>query len=72
MRSLKKGFLNISQNSRKNTFVGVSFLIKLHFEELSFAIFLRTYFFTEHFRWLFLNEFRLFPQNGYRNTLRLI
>ena len=42
-------FLQILQNSQKNTSARVSFFIKCNFAE-----FLRTTFFTEHLRWLLL------------------
>ena len=47
--SVKKVFLEISQNSQENTCVGVSFLIKLHasnfIKKVNFAKFLKTFFF---------------------------
>ena len=45
---IKKLFLEISQNSKENTCVRVSFLIKLQ------ASGLRTPFLTEHLQWLLL------------------
>ena len=72
--SVKKVFLEIFQNSQENTCVGVSFYIKLHglnpatlFKNrpwyrcfpVNFAKFLRTTFFTKHFRWLLLSKFTL-------------
>ena len=63
-RSVKKVFLEISQNSLENTCHRASFLIKLQtlFKKrlwhrcfpVNFAKFLRTPFFTEHLRWLLL------------------
>ena len=66
--SVEKVFLEISQNSRKNTCVRVSFLTKLQARPatllkkrlwhrcfpVNFEKFLRTPFFTEHLRWLLL------------------
>ena len=52
--SVKKVFLEISQNSQENTCARVSFLIKLQAEAwhrcfpVNFAKFLRTLFLTEH------------------------
>ena len=46
--SVKKVFLEISQNSQESTCARVSFLIKLQ----ASAKFLRTPFLTEHLRWL--------------------
>ena len=48
-RSVKKVFLEISQNSQENTCVRVSFLIKLQAWGLNFAKFLRAPFFAEHY-----------------------
>ena len=54
--SVKKVFLEISQNSLENTCARVSFLIKLHrCFPANFAKFLRTPFLTEHLRWLLLS-----------------
>ena len=67
--SVKKVFLEISQNSQENTCARVSFLIKLQAWPatllkkrlwhrcfpVNFAKFLRTPFFTEHLWWLLLN-----------------
>ena len=67
--SVKKVFLEISQNSQENTCVRVSFLIKLQAAPatllkkrlwhrcfpVNFAKFLRTPFLKEHLRWLLLN-----------------
>ena len=56
--SVKKVFLEISQNSEENTCARVSFLIKKRlwhrYFPVNFAKFLRTPFLTEHLRWLFL------------------
>ena len=66
--SVKKLFLEISQNSQENTFARVSFLIKLQAPPatllkkrlwhrcfpVNFAKFLRTRFITEHLWWLLL------------------
>ena len=66
--SVKKVFLEISQNSQENTCVRVSFLIKLQAPPatllkkrlwhrcfpVNFAKFLRTPFFTEYLWWLLL------------------
>ena len=63
--SVKKVFLEISQNSQENTCTKVSFLMKLPATLLketlwrrcfpvNFAKFLRTPFLTEHLRWLLL------------------
>ena len=49
--SVKKLFLEILQNSQKNTCARVSFLIKLQPSGLKFS---RTLFLTEHLRWLLL------------------
>ena len=68
MCSVKKVLLEISQNSQENTCARVCFLIKLQAwgqqlyykrlwhmcSPLNFLKFLRTSFFTEHFRWLLL------------------
>ena len=65
--SIKKMFLEISQNSQENTCARVSFLIKLRATllkkrlwhrcfPLNFAKFLRTLFLTEHLRWLLLYQ----------------
>ena len=47
--SVKKVFIKISQNSQENTCARVSLLITLQVSK-----FLRTYFLTEHLRWLLL------------------
>ena len=66
--SVKKVFLEITQNSQENTYARVSFLIKLQASEsallkkrlwhrcfpVNFAKFLRATFFTEQLRWLLL------------------
>ena len=66
--SVKKAFLEISQNSLEKTSTRVSFLIKLQASDIqffkkdlwqrsfpvNFAKFLRTTFLTEHLRWLLL------------------
>ena len=59
--SVKKLFLEISQNSQENACARVSFLISLLKRRLwhlcfpvNFSRFLRTTFFTEHLRWLLL------------------
>ena len=57
--SVKKVFLEISKDSRKNTCARVSFLIKLQASAsrcspANFAKLIRTPFFTEHFWWLLL------------------
>ena len=63
--SVKEVFLEISQNSQKNTCVRASFLIKLlawglkkrlwqRCFPVNFVKFLRTLFFTEHLWWLLL------------------
>ena len=63
--SVKKLFLEISQNSQENTCARASFLIKLQAPAtllkkrlwcfpVNFAKFLRTHFLAEHLRWLFL------------------
>ena len=64
--SVKKVFLEISQNSQENACGRVSFLIKIIIKSLlkkrlwhrrfpvNFAKFLRTPFLTEHLRWLLL------------------
>ena len=67
--SVKKVFLEISQNSHENNCSRVSFLIQLQAPatllkerlwcrcfSVNFAKFLRTPFFTEHLRWLILQE----------------
>ena len=48
--SVKKVFLEISQNSQENTCARVSFLNKV----VNFAKFIRTTFLTEYLQWLFL------------------
>ena len=67
--SVKKVFLEISQNSQENTCARVSFLIQLQGSPatllkkrlwhrcfpVNFAKFLRTPFLTEYIRWLLLN-----------------
>ena len=64
--SIKKVFLEISQNSQENTCVRVSFLIKFsitllkeglwhRYFPVNFGKFLRTSFYIEHLRPLFLN-----------------
>ena len=69
--SVKKVFLEISQNSEENTCARVSFLIKLQARPatllkkrlwhrcfpLKFATFLRTPFLTEHLQWPLLYHF---------------
>ena len=50
-RSVKKVFLEISQNSQGNTFARVSFF--------NFVKFLRTPFYTEHIWWLLLEYVKL-------------
>ena len=50
--SVKKAFLEISQNSRENACARVSFKKK---KNVNFAKFLRISFFTEHLRWLLLS-----------------
>ena len=66
-RSVKQVFVKISQNSWQNTFVRVSFLIsqacnfikkRLWYRcfPINLAKFLRTPFYIEHFRWLFLSN----------------
>ena len=56
--SVKKVFLEISQNSKENTCVRVPFLIKRRLWRRCFSVnfekFLRTTFFTEHLSWLLL------------------
>ena len=54
--SVKKVFLEILQNSQENTCARDSFSEILWHRcfPVNFAKFLRTLFFTEHFRWLFL------------------
>ena len=66
--SVKKVFLEISENSQENTCARDSFLIKLHarpatllkkrlwhrYFPVNFEKFLRTPFFIEHLRWLLL------------------
>ena len=61
--SVKTVFLKISKNSQENTFVRISFLIKLTFLKrrlwhrcfpVNFVKFLRTSFLKEHLPWLFL------------------
>ena len=65
--SVRKVFLEISQNSQENTCARFSFLIKLQTPAtllkkrlwhrcfpVNFAKFLRTPFLTEHLRWLLL------------------
>ena len=59
--SVKKVFLEISQNSQENTCARASFLETLLNKKLwhrcfpvNFAKFLRTPFLTEHLRWLLL------------------
>ena len=56
--SLKKVFLEISQNSQENTCARVSFSIKVHLYYMCFPVnfvtFLRTPFLKEHLWWLLL------------------
>ena len=55
--SVRKSFLEISQNSLENACARVLFLKKRPWHRcfpVSFAKFLRTSFLTEHFRWLLL------------------
>ena len=56
--SVKKVFLEISQNSQEKTFATVSFLLKKRLWHGSFPVnfekFLRTSFYIEHLRWLLL------------------
>ena len=55
--SLKKAFLEISRNSQENVCARVSFLKKRLWHRcfpVNFATFLRTFFLTEHLRWLLL------------------
>ena len=55
--SVKKMFLEISQNSQENNCAGISFLIETLWHScfpVNFAKFLRTTFLTEHLRWLLL------------------
>ena len=56
--SVKKVFLEISQNSQENTYARVPILIKKRLWHrcfpVTFAKFLRTPFLTEHLRWLLL------------------
>ena len=61
--SVKKVFLEISQNSQESTCARVSFLIKLQFIKkrlwhrcflVNFVELLRTHFFMEHLWWLLL------------------
>ena len=73
--SVKKGFLQISQNSQENTCVGISFLINFIKKETptqmfscEFAKFLSTRFFTEHLRWLLLKHLK-FKGNFYFKSL---
>ena len=67
--SVKKMFLEISQNSQENTCARVSFSIKLQGPAtllkkrlwhrcfpVNFAKFLRTLFLTEHLQWLLLDK----------------
>ena len=55
--SVKNAFLEFSQNSQENNCVRVSFLKKRLWHRcflVNFAKFLRTFFLTEHLRWLLL------------------
>ena len=55
--SVKKAFFEISQNSQENACARVSFLKKRLWHRcfpVNFATFLRTFFLTEHLRWLLL------------------
>ena len=55
--SIKKAFLEISQNSQENTCATVSFLKKRLWQRyfpVNFEKFVRTHFLTEHLRWLLL------------------
>ena len=59
--SVKKAFLEISQNSQENACARVSFLKKRLWHRcfpVNFAKFLRTTFLTEHPRWLLLNQIK--------------
>ena len=71
MCSVKKMFLEISQNSKENTGVRVSFLLNfIKIETLAqlfsvnFAKILRTPFFTEHLGWLLLHLIQSCIQNS--------
>ena len=78
--SVKKVFLEISQNSQENSSATVSFLMKLQIEAcnfllkkwlwhscspLNFAKFLRAPFLTKHFRWLLLSIRSFKIQNNF-------
>ena len=76
---LPEVFLEILQNSKKKTFAGVCFLIKLQAEgfnfiekkfwhwvfPMNFAKFQTTYFLTEHLSWLLFSL--LYPINFFRD-----
>ena len=69
--SVKKVFLEISQNSRENTCARVSFLIKLQKKRLCHSCFpvnsaelLRTPFFIEYLWWLLLQVETFFTMNN--------
>ena len=67
----KKAFLEISQNSQKNTCARVSFLKKRLWHRcfpVNFAKFLRTYVLTEHLRWLVLGFWSESPLYNFRNS----
>ena len=64
---LKKVFLEISQNSLKNTCARVSFLIESLWHRCfpgNFVKFLRTSFYIEHRWWLLLNFMKLSGENN--------
>ena len=80
--SVKKVFLEISQNSQENTCTGVSFLIKLQalgltllkkrlwhrFFPVNFVKFLRTLYFTEYLWWLLLETLLWCSSISYLNV----
>ena len=84
--SIKKVFLEISQNLQENTCARVSFLIKLQAWPttllkkrlwqrcfpVNFVKFLRRPFFTEHLRWLLLKTLlRIFEQTNFFISIML-
>ena len=84
--SVKKVFLEVSQNSQENTCARVSFFDKLadlrpaillinrlwrRFFPVNFAKFLRTLFLTEHLRWLLLKRFYIIFKSTFSKEIGL-
>ena len=69
--SVKKVFLEISQNSQENTCARISFLIKVQASGLNFAKFLKALFPTEHLRRLPLKQVQHTPKFHYLSQCSL-